>query len=112
RRLADGRYVCLGRKDNQVKIRGNRVELSEVEIKLRKAANGAEVAVVARDDAADPGNMRIVAFIVRADGTRTDSLHLRRKLADLVPEYMIPSAFLFLDELPLTATGKIDSQTL
>jgi amino acid adenylation domain-containing protein len=109
RYLADGNLEFLGRTDHQVKIRGNRVELGEIESALRQQGDVGEVVVSAREE--EPGNQRLVAYVVTKNAaTHPDELrkHLRRTL----PEYMIPSAFVMLDALPLTPNGKIDRLNL
>jgi amino acid adenylation domain-containing protein len=103
---ADGAIEYLGRLDHQVKVRGFRIELGEIEGALRQAPGVAECAVVVRED--ETGDRRLVAYVtgdVEAAGLRE---HLRESL----PEYMVPSAFVFLDALPLTPNGKLDRKAL
>jgi len=109
RRLASGHLEFLGRLDDQVKVRGFRVELGDVEAALRAHASIAQAAVVCdrRDDAA-----RLVAYAVaRADGA-VDTAALRAWLGARLPDYMVPAAIVLLDRLPLTANGKIDRAAL
>ncbi|HVH12980.1 MAG TPA: phosphopantetheine-binding protein, partial [Longimicrobium sp.] len=103
---ADGNLVILGRRDNQVKIRGYRVELGEVEAAVRAHPDVSACLAVMREDV--PGDRRLVAYVVGdADGDA-----LREHLRSAVPEYMVPSAFVRLDALPQTPTGKVDPRTL
>src|SRR5208282_4712595 len=104
-----GKLECLGRVDHQVKIRGFRVELGEIEAALARHPSVRETVVVARPDPS--GEMSLAAYIVARDASDpSTAAELRRWLLGKVPEYMIPSAFVFLDSLPLTPNGKIDRQ--
>lgn len=110
-RLApDGCLVHLGRGDSRVKIRGQRVELGEIETALRESGAVRQAAVVDRAD--HRGETRLVAYLVPQDGERPTRGALRRVLRERLPDYMIPFAFSFVDELPLTPAGKIDRQAL
>jgi amino acid adenylation domain-containing protein len=106
----DGCLEYLGRKDRGFKIRGNRVEPAEVERALLTLDVVRETAVVTREDV--PGNPRLVAYIVPAVPPGAPVPQLRRGLAALLPQYMIPTRFVFLDRLPVSANGKVDRQAL
>jgi len=109
RYLPDGNVEYLGRVDNQVKIRGYRIELGEIEAILREHTAIRNAAVIVRED--KPGDRRLVGYVVvdRTDATGND---LRQYLQGKVPEYMIPSFFVFLDQFPLTPNGKVDRRAL
>ena len=106
----DGRLMHLGRKDFQVKIRGNRVEIAEVEMALMELDGVKEAVVVAREDV--PGYKRLVAYIVPQSAPPPSVGTLRRALAARLPEYMIPSAVVLLDKLPVIGVGKVDRSAL
>ncbi|HLK54917.1 MAG TPA: amino acid adenylation domain-containing protein [Chthonomonadaceae bacterium] len=105
----DGNVGFLGRMDHQVKIRGFRIELGEIERRLREHERVAEAVVLARED--DPDQKRLVAYVVLREGGLGVG-ELRGHLGVTLPEYMIPSAFVFLEALPLTPNGKIDRKAL
>jgi aryl carrier-like protein len=113
RRLPEGDVEFLGRLDFQVKIRGMRVELGEIEAALRAHPAVADAVVAAREAAA--GGRRLVAWLVPAEGAADRELgagELRRYLAGRLPEVMIPAAFVTLAALPSTRNGKIDRAAL
>lgn len=114
RYLPTGELEFVGRRDNQVKIRGFRVEPGEIETVLAKHSAVNEVAVILREDAT--GNKRLVGYVVASDqgrgqGTANES-ELRRHVKKHLPEYMVPSEFVFLDAMPLTPNGKINRRAL
>ncbi|KAM3109730.1 amino acid adenylation domain-containing protein [Phormidesmis sp. 146-33] len=109
RYLPDGNIEYLGRIDHQVKLRGFRIELGEIESLLRQHSTVQDCIVMAREDV--PGNKRLVAYLV-ATSTPITSRELRQFLSNQLPEYMIPSAFVFLEQLPLTPNGKVDRRSL
>lgn len=106
----DGVLDFLGRLDHQVKIRGYRIELEEIEVVLGRHPSIQNVVVHARED--HPGEKRLVAYIVSHNGVAVASNELRDYLAPQLPEYMVPSAFVFLAALPLMPNGKVDRQAL
>ncbi len=109
RYLPDGNIEHLGRLDHQVKLRGFRIELGEIETVLNEHPGIAASAVAAREDA--PGDKRLVAYVVNANGAIKPS-ELREHLRTKLPDYMVPAAFVTLDKLPLTPNGKVDRKAL
>ena len=110
RMLPGGCLEHLGRKDFQLKIRGFRVEAAEVELALHSLDNVDETVVVARKDAS--GDTQLVAYVVASRKPEPTASELRRYLADRLPDYMVPSAFVMLDALPITGVGKLDRRVL
>ena len=110
RYLPDGNIEFLGRADEQVKVRGFRIEPGEIETVLSQHEGVREAVVVARPDGL--GGLRLVAYVVEREGHTTTTGDLRRHLKNTLPEYMIPSAFVTLEALPLTPNGKIDRRSL
>ena len=106
----DGQIVCLGREDNQVKVRGFRIELDEVETLLLEHGAVMRTAVVVREDR--EGDQRLVAYFVSESHEETTPTELRRHLRRRLPEYMIPQLYVELDTFPLTPNGKIDRRSL
>ncbi len=107
--LADGAIEFLGRLDHQVKIRGVRIELGEVEAALASHPEVREAVALARSDGGDP---RLVAYLVLAGGAMPDAAELRAFLRQSLPDAMVPSAFVGLPALPLTPSGKVDRRAL
>ncbi|HEX9735438.1 MAG TPA: condensation domain-containing protein, partial [Thermoanaerobaculia bacterium] len=109
RRGADGRLDFLGRKDHQVKVRGFRIELGEIEAALERSPAVRAVAVEARDGA-EPEEKLLVAWVEPEGDVSEDAL--RDFVSRALPSYMVPQAFVFVDEMPLTPSGKVDRTTL
>jgi amino acid adenylation domain-containing protein len=108
--LADGTIEFLGRIDTQVKIRGFRVELGEIESVLGAHPAVRDVVVLAREDA--PGEKRLVAYVTAVREPSPSVAELRSYLLEKVPAYMVPSAFVCLESLPLNPNGKVDRRAL
>ena len=106
----DGTVEFLGRNDEQVKIRGYRIELGEIQAQIARHKDVSEAIVVAREDV--PGVKRLVAYVTRREGQQPNIERLRAHLQGVLPEYMVPSAFVVLASLPLTSNGKLDRRAL
>ncbi len=106
--LEDGNFEYLGRRDEQVKVRGARVELKEVENAVRGQAGVLDVAVIEREDAS--GYTYLCAYLVLAEGVQT--VAVAEGLEQELPDYMMPSAYVELEELPRTISGKVDRRAL
>lgn len=107
---ADGNIECLGRIDHQVKIRGYRIELGEIEAALKEQQEIKQAVVIAREDR--PGDKRLVAYLVATASTEPTTLELRTRLKRQLPDYMVPTAYVFLDQIPISDNGKIDRKAL
>ena len=107
RYLAGGEIEFLRRRDEQVKLRGYRIELGEIEAVLAQHASVRECKVIVRED----GAKQLVAYVVAQDGEIKIG-EMRNYLQERLPEYMVPSAWVMLAELPLTTSGKIDQRAL
>jgi amino acid adenylation domain-containing protein/non-ribosomal peptide synthase protein (TIGR01720 family) len=110
RHLADGRIEFLGRLDHQVKIRGFRVELGEIEAVLKQHAMVRDVVVLVEEEPS--GRKRLMAYVVAAKNGSPAVAELRSFLGERLPSYMVPSAVVLLESLPLTANGKVDRAAL
>jgi amino acid adenylation domain-containing protein len=106
----DGRLDFVGRIDTQVKIRGNRVEIGEIEAVLAEHPAVAQCAVAAREDR--PGDQKLVCYVVPRAGRRVTMTVLRRHLRERLPEYMIPQHLVEMRAIPVTASGKTDRRSL
>ncbi len=111
RRRADGTIEYLGRTDRQVKVRGHRIEIGEIESALRGCSSVGQAAVLAVEHAG--GDLRLTAYVAgRSGAAEPDSQQLRTELGTRLPDYMIPAIFVTLPALPLTAAGKVDYAAL
>ncbi|HMF55053.1 MAG TPA: amino acid adenylation domain-containing protein [Pyrinomonadaceae bacterium] len=107
--LPDGNIEFLGRLDEQVKVRGFRIEPGEIERALAQHTRVRDAVVILKEDGSEK---RLIAYLV-ADTSNAPTMHdLRRHLKERLPEYMLPSAFIFIDSLPLTPSGKVDTRAL
>jgi len=110
RYMVDGDIEYVGRIDSQVKIRGNRIELSEIEVALSQVPGVSEATVIVREDT--PGDARLVGYVVREAGGETNSADVREQLRRRLPDYMVPAALVTLERMPLSPNGKIDRRAL
>lgn len=106
----DGLLEFVGRRDHQVKLRGFRIELEEIEAVLDTHPGLRQCVVAVREDT--PGDQRLVAYLVPADGAAFDAEAARQTLRTRLPEYMVPNLFVALEALPLTPNGKVDRKAL
>jgi amino acid adenylation domain-containing protein len=109
RHLPDGKIEFIGRADRQVKVRGHRIELEEIEAVLHRNDQVHQAVVMAQKAGSDN---RLVSWVVPKTGIIPRLSHLHSFLRQRLPDYMIPAAFVFLDQMPLTETGKVDMQAL
>ncbi len=113
RQRADGELFFVGRTDHQIKIRGFRIELGEIEAALSEIPEVRHAVVLAvKAHSRSAGRTRLVAYVVAEPQGGLTPLRLRRALAERLPAYMVPEAFVFLAELPLTPNGKLDRRAL
>ena len=110
RLLPDGSIEFLGRKDHQVKIHGYRIETGEIEKRLHEHPAIKNQIVMAKEDAS--GDKRLVAYLVASVGNTPSNAVLRKFLLETLPDFMVPSEFIYLDALPLTPTGKVHRRAL
>lgn len=110
RQREDGQIECLGREDDQRKIRGFRVEPGEIETALSHHAAVREAVVIAHEDPAQ--NTQLVAYYTSHKNPAVQASVLRKHLHRLLPDYMVPAAYVALHRLPLTANGKLDRRAL
>jgi len=108
--LPSGEFVFHGRTDNQVKIRGNRVELGEIEACLAELPSVSQNVVVMREDV--PGLKRLVSYMIATDESLKDVAALRTHLEKKLPNYMMPDIFVWVDSFPKTTSGKVDRKAL
>jgi amino acid adenylation domain-containing protein len=109
---ADGNLHFLGRRDTRAKIRGHTIELAEVEAALRQCGHVEDAAVTITERGGQQGPAMLVAYLVVKSEVDREPKKMRRELAAHVPQYMLPGVYVFLDALPLTATGKVDRNSL
>jgi amino acid adenylation domain-containing protein len=110
RYLPDGNIEYLRRLDHQVKLRGHRIELGEIESVLGDHSQVKQSVVIVRED--NPGEPELVAYVVGMVNETPDASELRRHLKERLPDYMVPTAFVVMEELPLTPNGKVDRRAL
>ncbi len=98
----------MGRSDKQVKVRGHRIELGEIDAALLKTVGVVQAATVLRETAG--GENQLISYLVTSEEDMKEVGEMRRQLADRLPEYMMPASLEVLDELPLTTNGKLDEK--
>jgi amino acid adenylation domain-containing protein len=108
--LSDGTLECLGRIDNQVKLRGFRIELGEIEAALEQQPDIRQAVVMVREDV--PNDKCLTGYLVATAGSARDLKAIREALSARLPEYMVPSRWVFLDSFPLTPNRKVDRRAL
>lgn len=108
--LPDGEIEYLGRRDDQVKIRGVRIELGEIEAALLQQPGVTAAAAIVRHDSR--GEQQIVAYVVRDDAAASSPAEMRDRTRQSLPAVMVPTALVFLDQMPLTSNGKVDRKAL
>ncbi len=109
KQLPNGQVQCLGRIDSQVKVRGHRIELGEIETVLNSLTEENRATVIVSNKL--PGEPKLVAYL-QSTGADEDADGIRKQLANVLPDYMIPSIFMWIKEFPITENGKIDKQNL
>jgi amino acid adenylation domain-containing protein len=107
--MSDDNIEYLGRRDTQVKIRGNRVEIGEIEVLINQLDNIRQAVVTAPADAT--GQKRLIAYLV-SSGDKEDTEAVRKSLEEQLPDFMLPSVYVWLKELPKTTSGKVDRKAL
>ncbi len=110
--LANGAIEYLGRNDDQVKVRGYRIELGEIEARLAEHVGIRDAVVLARKQGNESDEKQLVAYCVGAEGKETGVEELRNHLQKTLPAYMVPTAYVFLKEMPLNPNGKVDRKAL
>jgi amino acid adenylation domain-containing protein len=106
----DGAIECLGRNDSQIKLRGHRIDLGEIESALRQHRDVRDAVVSLNQDAA--GQKQLIAYLLTASGTSPQSAELQPFLKLMLPDYMVPATFVALDNFPLTPNGKVNRKAL
>jgi amino acid adenylation domain-containing protein len=110
RYLSDGSIECLGRNDFQIKLRGHRIDLGEIESALRRHPEVRDAVVALKEES--PGQKRLVAYVLAGAETSPNTATLQEYLKSKLPDYMVPNAFVLLDKFPLTPNGKVDRKVL
>jgi acyl carrier protein len=110
RRLPDGNVEYIGRMDHQVKLRGFRIELGEIEAAIETQPQVRQAVVIVREDT--PNDPRLTGYVTLRENENVDGRALRAGLASRLPEYMLPSQWVFLNEFPLTPNRKVDRRAL